>query len=217
MVNKKTKVLIAGPIAKGWMADIRRVVYPLREQKVTLAPSSYEVSGDPAFGRNKIIMDLRDKPNDVTHIFLVDSDTIPPPDTVPRLLTYDKDIIAPVYPMFHFPKALWSVMAYDKNKPDDCDSELIEYQKLPEELFRAHYLGGGALLIKKEVFEKIEWPPFERTQDPRVKYLSEDFTFCVKAKRAGFELWCDPAIRCMHRKHLDLLQIFDSCYKQFRS
>jgi len=214
------KVLIAGPVANGWKQDVRRTVYPLGERNVSLAPSVYEISGDLAFGRNKIVMDLQDLPErkDVTHLFLVDDDTIPPPGTLSRLLGYKKDIIAPVYPMFHYPKALWSVALYDENKPIDCTSDLIEYQDLPDKLFRAHYVGGGALLVRREVFDKIEWPPFERTPDPRcTEYLSEDFTFCVKAKKAGYELWCDPIIKCLHRKFGDLLQIFDSCYKQFRS
>ena len=216
---KQCRVLIAGPVAKGWMVDLRRAVYPLRETSILKAPPVYEVSGDPAYGRNKIIMDIMDRDNyeDVTHVFLVDSDTIPPTDSLPRLLSHDKDVMAAVYPMFHYPKALWSVMAYDPDLPEDCDAELIEYQDLPADLFRAQYFGGGAVLVRKEVFGKIEWPPFERTQDPRARYISEDFTFCLKARRAGLELWCDPIVRCMHRKHLDLLQLFDCCFKQFRS
>jgi len=72
--------------------------------------------------------------------------------------------------------------------------------------FKADYIGFGWVLIKKGVFEKLEYPWFA----PRMRYMennvqdlcSEDVAFCIDAKNAGFEIWVDPKCRVGHEKTL---------------
>lgn len=72
--------------------------------------------------------------------------------------------------------------------------------------FKADYIGFGWVLIKKGVFEKLEYPWFA----PRMRYMendvqdlcSEDVAFCLDAKNAGFEIWVDPKCRVGHEKTL---------------
>jgi len=72
--------------------------------------------------------------------------------------------------------------------------------------FKADYIGFGWVLIKKGVFEKLEYPWFA----PRMRYMengvqdlcSEDVAFCIDAKNAGFEVWVDPKCRVGHEKTL---------------
>lgn len=72
--------------------------------------------------------------------------------------------------------------------------------------FNADYIGFGWVLIKKGVFEKLEYPWFA----PRMRYLengvqdlcSEDVAFCIDAKNAGFEIWVDPKCRVGHEKNI---------------
>ena len=79
--------------------------------------------------------------------------------------------------------------------------------------FTVDYAGFGWLLIQKGVFEdfdengkkKIEYPWFA----PKMQVFEsgnvqdmcgEDVSFCLDAKEAGFEIWCDPRIRVGHEK-----------------
>jgi len=86
----------------------------------------------------------------------------------------------------------------------------IQKRKQP---FTVDYAGFGWLLIQKGVFEdfdekgnkKIKYPWFA----PKMQVFEsgtvqdmcgEDVSFCLDAKEAGFEIWCDPRIRVGHEK-----------------
>jgi len=55
--------------------------------------------------------------------------------------------------------------------------------------------GGGAMLIRKEVFDKIESPWFS----PEFEY-GTDVQICRKVIDAGFTVWCDTSIELGHVK-----------------
>jgi hypothetical protein len=71
--------------------------------------------------------------------------------------------------------------------------------------FTVDYTGFGWVLIKKGVFENLEYPWFA----PKMQVFEsgavqdmcgEDVSFCLDAKDEGFEIWCDPRIRVGHEK-----------------
>lgn len=72
--------------------------------------------------------------------------------------------------------------------------------------FIADYIGFGWVLIKRGVFEKLEYPWFA----PRLRSMandiqdlcSEDVAFCLDAKKAAFKVWVDPKCRVGHEKML---------------
>jgi GT2 family glycosyltransferase len=75
-------------------------------------------------------------------------------------------------------------------------------------LFKADYNGMGFMLVRKGVYEKLEYPWFgpryfefqnENNQDI-YDFCSEDVAFCLNAKQKGFDLWIDPSIRIGHEK-----------------
>lgn len=71
-------------------------------------------------------------------------------------------------------------------------------------LFTADYIGFGWVLVRRGVFESIEYPWFA----PKLRKLpggiedvcSEDVAFCADAREAGFEIWVDPRVRVGHEK-----------------
>ena len=71
-------------------------------------------------------------------------------------------------------------------------------------LFKAEFAGLHFMLVKKGVFEKLDYPWF--SPDPRLEYNGvttydpEDVSFCQKAKAAGFDIWVDPKVRLGHEK-----------------
>jgi len=85
--------------------------------------------------------------------------------------------------------------------------ETIESISKRRKPFTVDYTGFGWLLIKKGVFEneKMPYPWFA----PKMQVFEsgevqdmcgEDVSFCLDAKEAGFEIWCDPRIRVGHEK-----------------
>ena len=73
--------------------------------------------------------------------------------------------------------------------------------------FTVDYTGFGWVMIKKGVFEhsemKYPWfaPKMQVFESGAVQDMcGEDVSFCLDAKDAGFEIWCDPRIRVGHEK-----------------
>ncbi len=60
--------------------------------------------------------------------------------------------------------------------------------------FKIDVCGFGCCLTHRSMFEKIAYPYFKIISGE----CSEDFYFCVEAKKAGFQLWADPIPRLGH-------------------
>lgn len=82
-------------------------------------------------------------------------------------------------------------------------SKEIESIKHP---FKASFVGMSFILFKPNVFEKILYPwfdPLPFVESNGVKTLhGEDVSFCIKLKKAGFDIIVDPSIRVGHEKPL---------------
>ena len=83
--------------------------------------------------------------------------------------------------------------------------ETVETMSKRRKPFTVDYTGFGWVLIKKGVFENLEYPWFA----PQMQVFEsgdvqdmcgEDVSFCLDAKKEGFEIWCDPRIRVGHEK-----------------
>ena len=85
--------------------------------------------------------------------------------------------------------------------------ETIESISKRKKAFTVDYTGFGWLLIKNGVFESeglpYPWfaPKMQVFESGEVQDMcGEDVSFCLDAKEAGFEIWCDPRIRVGHEK-----------------
>ena len=83
--------------------------------------------------------------------------------------------------------------------------ETVESISKKRKPFTVDYTGFGWVLIKKGVFERLEYPWFApkmqvfdsgKVQD----MCGEDVSFCLDAKKEGIVTWCDPRIRVGHEK-----------------
>lgn len=139
---------------------------------------------------------------DCTHLFFVDSDTIPPANALAKLLAADKDIISGLTP----------IIEHDANRKNDSQGFYRKYNvvgmndKFINEyigLVEAKVAGSSCILIKREVLEAIESPWYRfQYQDDNGKHvvIGEDILFCIKAREKGFKVWVDSSIICGHSK-----------------
>ena len=83
--------------------------------------------------------------------------------------------------------------------------ETVESITKKRKPFTVDYTGFGWVLIKKGVFERLEYPWFA----PKMQVFDsgnvqdmcgEDVSFCLDAKKEGMVTWCDPRIRVGHEK-----------------
>ena len=131
-----------------------------------------------------------------THIFFVDHDMYFPPETLKKMIEADKDIIGVPYNFRQFP--LRTTAIPEGTEPTNGEYR-VDPKDLPTELFKVTTLGTGLLLVKLSVFEKIPEPWFMFGRNAEGELVQgEDTYFCVQARKAGYDIWCDPTLGVRH-------------------
>src|SRR3990167_1773064 len=147
---------------------------------------SIRQGGDIVSARTFCVQDAIEKK--ATHIFFVDSDMSFPSDTLERLLKHDKEIVTVEYNRRRLPA-------------ESVTTPLTERSET--ELYKARNIGGGCLLIKLEIFNRVLKPlakpyfNFGRGKDGMV-VIGEDTWFANTARDAGIDSWIDPTIKVGH-------------------
>ena len=114
--------------------------------------------------RNKLVSVFLDTPH-LTHLMFIDADIVFRPEDVQRMLTFDQDVVAGMYPV----KGIDWAQIKRKLTPDITEDGLraaglsyvgLPYPKAPEREERdgfvtAAYAGTGFKLIKRAVFERM--------------------------------------------------------------
>jgi hypothetical protein len=137
-----------------------------------------------------------------THILFLDSDVLPRSRTMKALYDHDKDIVCGVVPICQQGKMQWNVSKEEGFVPLDIDS-------LPKDPFKVKSCGFGVVLVKTAVFDKIEWPFWRSEYRPGLRTLGEDIYFSQKVREAGFDIWCDPKVKCNHVTRSNYLNIIN--------
>jgi len=94
-----------------------------------------------------------------------------------------------------------------RNNGGVMNHEMVDGISKRKKPFTVDYTGFGWVMIKNGVFEhpemKYPWfaPKMQVFESGAVQDMcGEDVSFCLDAKEAGFEIWCDPRIRVGHEK-----------------
>jgi hypothetical protein len=144
---------------------------------------------------------------DYDYLMWIDSDMVFAPAQFQRLLNHQKDIVAGIYSMADG-KEFATVPEWDEEyfKANGCFKFLNKAEiEGKNELFKVSYTGMGFMLVKKGVFEAMEYPwfkPLEKQIGDMVDFTMEDVSFCLRAKESGFDIWVDPAIIVGHEKKI---------------
>ena len=138
----------------------------------------------------------------------IDSDIVFNTEAFYKLLVLDKDIAAWLVYDRRWSYHICCTLAEEddfKNNGGVMNHETGETMQKRRKPFTVDYTGFGWVLIKKGVFENLEYPWFA----PKMQVFDsgevqdmcgEDVSFCLDAKETGFEIWCDPRIRVGHEK-----------------
>ena len=206
MKLKDAFVLVGCPLSPTFRADAR-VVGLLEGWRGKNVITYYPSSGATEMGYDKIVQFAKRLIPRPTHILFVDYDVLPRHSTLTKLLEHDKDIISGVYPAIRKSKLYWCL---SREEPFG----LMDIGDLPNNPFKVSVACNGMMLVKTEVFDKIEWPYWRTDFRPNGTKLGADVYFYDKAKAAGYELWVDPKLKCTHFKMVDLLGIVKNYIKE---
>jgi hypothetical protein len=136
----------------------------------------------------------------------IDSDISWSPEDFMKLYNSKFDIVSGLYfneegvPLFTFEE---NDIYFDHKK--------LKYKEYPFEVFG---VGFGFVSVKSGVFENTDRPWFETefqkiTNDEGKEMFipwGEDYSWCIKAKKAGYKIWLDPSIRVGHHKKIRIAQ-----------
>jgi hypothetical protein len=162
-----------------------------------------------------------------THLMFIDADIGWEPWHLLVMLNAQKDVIGGLYPMKSLP-VKWCVNGFDGAEVSE-DGTLQEVSKT----------GTGFMLIKRDVFEKLnahpatkpflndiglpaELNPYMKTYfDTAVRenrYYSEDWTFCENWRDLGGQVWVDKRILLRHTgTYVFDFQTQDQLYKDLHN
>ena len=202
MIQEKPRVMIAIPNlghidTRLMMRLIRWISMPQNWAQVSIVAPIGHIPHDSA--RNYCLDQFLN--TDDTHIFFIDSDVVPPPDALQKLIDADKDVITGLYP------SVW----YDQKKQEmgkrnnvfskvRDDGELVEAKG--KGVGEIHSAGGGCILIKRHVIEQVMDAPIFKFEYNNVGMMvkGEDVYFFEKVRASGIIPYAHFDVQCNHVK-----------------
>ena len=137
-------------------------------------------------GRNELVKQTL--ASDAQWLFMVDDDHVFERQLLMNLLDRDVDVVGAL----SLPrKPPYFVCAFEESNSVTGISRGIGVHELRFEMQKVAAVGTGAILIRRHVLEAIEPPWFDTVRDETGGLVSEDVTFCEKAREAGFGVWLD--------------------------
>ena len=134
-----------------------------------------------------------------THILFIDDDMEFDPESLIKLLEDDVDIVCGL--AFH------KVAPYDpviyKLYENNGRIDILANEKIKQGLVEVDAIGSAFVLIRRQVFEKMERPWYKWGDKSLGIYtesggLGEDISFSLHAKKQGFKVHCDTDLIITH-------------------
>ena len=125
-------------------------------------------------------------------LFWIDSDIIWRVQDFSRLANSDLDIVSGCYMMAD------QVVVMSK-KPWGGLMPLAEFVQYKEP-FAVSSVGFGFICMKSGVMESLGKPWFGSIPENDRFLIGEDVSWCIKARRQGYDIWVDPSVRVDHQK-----------------
>lgn len=127
-----------------------------------------------------------------SHLFIVEDDSSFDPDTLMRLLAWDKPVVAGLCRSRSAPFRPYIYEGYNEQglgwrplRPED------------QGLIKVTATGMGGILIRMDVFEKLQRPYFQHAFEGEVPW-GQDVLFGIALAEAGVEVYCDLSVTIYH-------------------
>jgi GT2 family glycosyltransferase len=144
---------------------------------------------------------------DAEYLFFVDHDTIPTFQAPLELLRAGKDIITGFTPVASMDvntglvEKWYSVCRFGVAK--DGTTGLVPISE-GAGIEKVDACGASCLLIHRRVLEAVKFPFRVRFDEDGLSVLGQDFSFCLSALEAGFEVFAHFDVLCGHYKDVML-------------
>lgn len=128
------------------------------------------------------------------YLVMLDSDVIPPPFTVEKLIAMNLPLVGGWYPKKTKDPAERKPVVYNFDHFDDDGKALWKERAVPGEgIEEVDGAGAGFWVMRRDVAEAIGKEPYSMDR------CGEDLELCLKVREAGFPIYIDWDIRAEHR------------------
>lgn len=128
--------------------------------------------------------------SECSHLMMLDSDVLPPPNVVERLMSHKKDVVCGWY---HTKKKDSHPCVYDYVYTDEKGVEQYSPRKeAGRGLEKIDGIGAGCILMSANAARKLGKNPYSMEKG------GEDLTLCSKLRRLGIDIYVDWDIVCAH-------------------
>jgi hypothetical protein len=132
-------------------------------------------------------------------VLLLNNDTVVDAAMLTQLRQAAADIpqagvLGPAIYYYDAPQRIWQIGTREHPLlPIPRNLGARDLRRAHEKPFRVDYLTGCAMLVRREVIERVG------SFDIEYAMYFEDADFCRRVRRAGYELWCAPTAKMWHR------------------
>jgi hypothetical protein len=213
---EKPKVFLATPLRKNMNIHAETSAFCSYTSGFPDVQWGWTGTLSPEMSRNNLIEDHEFHRQEYTHVFYVDSDTVPPNNALPVLLEADADVIVGITPIIANEGFCWSVAV------DEDDDWIPMSEDLPRDPFEVKCSGASCLLARREVIRDIGWPWFKTEYQPKWENkgqaikCGEDMYFFKKAREKGYKIMADPFVICEHYNKVGFLNALRLAKKLFK-
>lgn len=148
--------------------------------------------------------------NGFSHLFVAADDLIYPGFIIPKLVNRKVDIVGGLYPKRRTENgqvipATW----------EDCSMAEFNERRRNKAFISKPFISAHTMMISRTVFEKMSrdfsnlkykvhgseetylalWIPMVYEG----RYYHDDWSFCIRARQSGFQIWQDYGIECKHQ------------------
>jgi hypothetical protein len=220
----KPKVFIATPVGSShvhsrYCTSLFRLGRHLQENGVESAYWTIQAS-DIAFQRD-LLADIFLKTQDCTHLLFVDSDMEFEPNLALKLLSFKKDFIGTIYSSRKIDLKKLAQSSASGAPFNDAAARAHEFQfsgkiEIQGDLCTTDFVGMGFTLIGRDCFKQIgmhcqltRYPAYDRPNEiitgffrhftePNGAMVSEDISFCRRARESGVTIFAYPKAKVGH-------------------
>ena len=182
--------------------ETQQAIYDLLDSKTFNCAWKTVQGTNIANARNYLVNDgLSDRTyqelqSNFTHYLFIDSDVVVKERQIKQMMSYDLDVVSLAYKSR---EQSYSYVGGIYSKDDGGNFiDALKFKSDMAGLCEVDWVGGGCLLVKKEVFEHIKYPWFhypvvhlDVDGIEHSKLIYEDIGFCMNVKDSGYKIYMD--------------------------
>lgn len=154
---------------------------------------------------------------DADYILWLDSDMVFAPDTLERMMKVldehpEIDILSGLY--FRRAQPFTPVLFSKLEQTADDVLEWADVHDMPDELFEVAGCGFGCVLMRTDCLLDIAAKEHGGKWFTPIANAGEDCAFCIRARREGYKIYCDPTITLGHMAYAPVTKAFYQAMKE---